>query len=145
MQDFLVEQDNHGQFDFVVDSDNRRFKTVDGFETAVKAQVFLNKRASKDNISNPLFRGGWLGNLFWKNQNFEQGSLLFIKNQARLTKLDLNEAKAFIDDAMKYFTDNQMIQKATSSIDNTAVYMTLEIDGSNTNRYATLWRNTNDF
>jgi phage gp46-like protein len=143
MQDYAVIQDNYGEFDIQPDSTTKLFKTVDGFETALSAQIFLNRRADKNEIANPILRGGWMGDLYWKNQGYEIGSLLHIKFQSRNTSNDNNQAISLVNDAMDYFIKLGALKKVQTQLINGTINISMITDNNILAKYNKLWKKTN--
>jgi phage gp46-like protein len=143
-QDFYVEQDNYGLFDLTVDEDTHDFTSVAGMETAVSVQLFTDKRVSKQDISKPLERKGWVGDMLSRTEDsYQIGSLLHLKAQARNIKSENNETAAYAKNALNYFVDLGAAKKVTADIVGVNVEGEIQIDADKTLKYSKLWRNTN--
>ncbi len=141
MQDFCLVQGNDGCFDLEVDPEKKLFKTISGFETAITLQVFTDRRSTKDDIPDPLNRRGWIGDILTK-KNFEMGSFLYLKDQARDIQLDRNEVRAFIEDCMKYFINIGVLKKTIVEILGNTFNIFLYKSENILEKYNKLWRST---
>ena len=65
-QDLLLEQSNYGLFDLEIDTETKDFITVDGFETALNFQLFVDRRSTRDDIATPRARQGWIADILTK-------------------------------------------------------------------------------
>lgn len=145
MQDFKVEQDENGFFDLVIDSENKDFESVDGFETAIDFQLFIDKRVSKNEVSKARRRQGWMGDLLTKQEGYEVGSLIYLKNQSRNTQQDKNEIAAYAENAMEYFISIKAVKDANAIVVGDNIEGELKIDLDEVARFTRLWRNTITF
>lgn len=143
VQDFKVEQDNYGQFDLVIDEENRIFDFVEGFETALYVQAFTDRRATNQDITNPYNRQGWIGNIPLRNEGFQMGSLVWLKRQSRDTITDKNEIKAFIESAYNRLISIGAIREVEVEIIGNTFEITIKNLNDEINRYSKLWRQTN--
>lgn len=143
MQDLALEQDNDGTFDYIIDPDTKDFKIVQGMETAFSVQLFTNQRVSKEEISNPLKREGWIGDMLTRDEGYQVGSLIFLKQQSRDTVLDNNETAEYAKDALNYFVAIGASKEVNASVLGKNIEGDIINDANNINRYSKLWRNTN--
>jgi hypothetical protein len=144
MQDFKVMQSNsRGAFDLVIDEENRRYASVEGFETAIDYQLFVNKRAGPDDVQIAENRQGWIGDLATKGSGYESGSLVWLKEQSRNTQVDKNELAEFVRDSMNYFIDIGAVNSVNLSVVSDSIVGTLSVAGGNNVNYSRLWRATN--
>jgi len=143
MQDVMIEQLNDSTFDLVIDTDNEKYQEVEGLETAVNFQVFVDKRATKDDVAYPLYRAGWLADIMTKKAGYEVGSYLYFMNQSRNTQIERNEANGHVKNALRYFVKKGAAKNVTSQIDNRSISATIEVSNDITIKYNKLWRNTN--
>lgn len=81
------------QYDMAIDS-NGDIETADFFDTSILYSIFGERRASSDEVVEPQRRRGWIGN----GDDFENGSKLWLYEQARLTRDILNRIE---DEARK--------------------------------------------
>ncbi len=136
MQDFKVEQKTDTTFDLVVE--DYMFTSVDTFETSIYYQLFLKKRSTKDQVSTPRERGGWMGDLITKPE-YESGSYLYVKEQSRNTQADRNEIVEYVKLALKYFRQFGA-KKITAESDGQNISGTITVDNDETIEYSSLWR-----
>jgi phage gp46-like protein len=140
-QDYKISQDEYGFFHLSIS--NGMFDTIDGFETALDVQVFTDKRTTKDDISTPIRRQGWMGDLL--TNNFNIGSDIYLKQQSRNTQLDRNEFVAFVNNAMEYFVNIGAIKKSSTKLIGNNIEVDLVISNSEIQQYTRLWKNTKEF
>ena len=143
MQDIKVEQLNDASFDVVIDNDNKIIDSVDGMETAFNFQLFVDRRSTADDISLGRRRQGWMGDLMTKQEGYEVGSLLYLKNQSRNTQADRNEVAAYAEDALSYFVSIGAAKEVTAGLNGDNIEGTIKISRDETERYTKLWSVTN--
>lgn len=142
IQDFLMEQQNDGTFDLVVDPITKQFKSVAGFETAINVQLFIDQRVTKDEVANVQRRKGWIGDMITREEGYSIGSLVFLKNQARNTPLDNNEVASYAEDSLKYLVIIGASKEVTARVNGSDIEGTITNDENETSRYNRLWRVT---
>lgn len=141
IQDYYLIQDSDGLFDLVIDYNNACFKGVSGFDTAFLIQLFLDKRTSSaEGVSNPRDRGGWIGDIVTKQNNYEIGGKLYLKFQSRNTQNDLNEVVLYSKASMSYFVQKGYAKQVTASLNGNTIIGNIIISGNLTNSYAALWK-----
>ena len=138
--DYKFVQDNSGTFDLVFDSANKDFAGIEGFDTSILMQVFLDRRSSKQQVLNPRMRQGFICDIVTKQNNYEVGSFLYLKAQARNTQAEMNEVAGYAEEAMKYFVNNKYAKKAKAVVAGNSITMTIIADGSPDNQYTLLWK-----
>jgi len=143
MQDIKFVQDNYSNFDLVIE--NKDLAKVDGFETALNYQIFVDKRATKNDVYNPRFRGGWIGDIITKQNGYESGSFCYLKNQMRDTQVDRNELLAYIKDALLYFQNNNYVDEIQSDLNGNDITAIIKVNNSEVVKYNKLWRDTNAY
>lgn len=142
MQDVKLEQLNDTTFDIIIDEENKIYETVSGFETAINFQLYTDKRSSKEDVSRPRDRQGWLADILTKQEGYEVGSLIYLKNQSRNTQLDKNELVEFARNSLEYLVNTGAAKNITAQLLNDTILGEIEIDNNNIERYSSLWRNT---
>jgi phage gp46-like protein len=142
MQDFKLDQLTDTTFDIIIDEENKVYKTVDGFETAINYQLFTDKRSSKQDVNRPRDRQGWMGDIITKQEGYEAGSLIYLKQQSRNTQVDKNELAGFAKNSLKYLVSIGAAKNITAQVINDGISGIIEIDNNNIERYSVLWRNT---
>jgi phage gp46-like protein len=140
IQDFYVSQDNNGYFD--IEIDGKDFKSVSGFETAIDFQFFIDKRSTKNEVTIARNRQGWLGDLMTKQNNYEVGSFIYLKNQARNTVNDKNEISTYAKDSLQYFIQIGSAKNITAFVNGDNIEGKIIIDNNNINRFSRIWNNT---
>jgi phage gp46-like protein len=143
MQDFKVIQKNDSTFDLSIDEDNMTFDAVNGMETVLDFQLFIDRRSNSDDVSNARKRQGWMGDIITKGNGYEVGSLLYLKYQARDTQADKNEMAAYAVDALNYFKAIDAVQEVNANVNGNNIEGIIQINKDNVKRYSKLWRNTN--
>lgn len=83
--DLMVRQDDEGIFDLVIDAAAQDFATDDGLEPAIIASLFSDRRATRDEVADPMKRRGWIGNLLADVPGDNFGSGLWLYEQKRLS------------------------------------------------------------
>lgn len=142
IQDFFMEQDNSSLFDMVVDPETCDFKAVQGFETAVDAQLFLDQRVSREERARALDRRGWIGDIMTRNDGYQIGSLLHLQEQSRDTLFDNNESAAYAKLALEYLVTIGASKEITSTIVGKNIEGIIINDANEVSRYSKLWRDT---
>jgi phage gp46-like protein len=142
IQDYKVSQNTSGVFDLIIDSTNKVFKSVSGLDTAIDFQLFTDKRSTKQDITTARSRQGWIGDILTKQNGYEVGSFIYLKNQSRNTTLDLNETAGFAKDCLKYFIAIGAAKNVNANVSNGNIFGTIKIDGDTTLQYSSLWKNT---
>lgn len=140
IQDFAVEQDNSGLFDLVVE--DCQFKHVEGLETAIDFQLFVDRRSLRSDISVPIKRQGWIGDLETKQAGYEAGSLLYLKYQSRDAVVDRQEAAKYSEDALAYLVAIGAAERVDARSVGGIIEGTIDVRADEVNRYARLWRVT---
>lgn len=142
MQDFKVIQLNDTSFDILIDEDNKRYESVDGFETAIDFQLFVDKRSSKQDVNRPRDRQGWMPDILTKQEGYEVGSLIYLKEQTRNTQIDKNELAGFAKNSLNYFVSIGAASGVTADVVGDNISGVIEVDNNNIQQYSSLWRNT---
>ena len=141
-QDFDLEQLNDTTFDLIIDEENKVYKATNGFKTAIIMQAFTDKRSTKQDISRPRDRQGWMGDILSKERGYEIGSYLYLKEQSRDTQIDKNELLGFLKNSQEYLVNIGAAKNILSQLEGDQLTITIEVDSDNIQRYSLLWRNT---
>lgn len=104
MQDLKHRINENGLFE--ISSQGGDFDTVDGFETAILVSLFTNSRRDESDISNPLARGGWIGNWRTAKKQRELGGLCWTVEHERLTANVLNIAREYAKNALNWMIED---------------------------------------
>lgn len=143
IQDFYMEQQNSTLFDMVVDTDICDFKSEHGMNTAVNVQLFSDQRVSRQEISRPRDRQGWIGDMLTRNESYQIGSLLHLQKQARDIPSENNETAAYAKNALEYFVTIGASKEVTAVVVGKNIEGEIINDADDVIRYSKLWRATN--
>ena len=144
--DLDIIQDASGAFDLEIE--NGDFKTVDGFDTAIKVSLLTDARAPKDRVTKQENRRGWMPNVASPVEGRDLGGLLWLTEQSRLTQQTVNEDVDFARKSLLWFVEDVLAKDVTvtgevvsrQSIALTIVITTL--DGRTDTHYVPLWEVT---
>jgi phage gp46-like protein len=144
MQDVLIRADSNGLYDLVVDGNV--FASAGGFETAIPVSLFTDARAPSALVSEPQNRRGWIVNLLTSSTMRQLGSILWVLDQARVTRETLNTARLAAQDAFQWMLDDGIALSVFVDVAQSRNGILISIDIADTsnvvNRYQTLWRAT---
>lgn len=144
MQDVLIRADANGLYDLVVDGNV--FASAGGFETAIPVSLFTDARAPSALVSEPQNRRGWIVNLLTSSTMRQLGSILWVLDQARVTRETLNTARLAAQDAFQWMLDDGIALSVFVDVAQSRNGILISIDITDTsnvvNRYQTLWRET---
>lgn len=134
----------NGVYDIQIDSEGD-ILTEDFFDTALLMSLFAERRALDSEMPDPQLRRGWIGNE--STPDFENGSKLWLHEQARVTRTTLNEIETIILSGLQWLVDDNLVVKieVNAGISNggIAVNILIERIGSPVEkRYFELWNNT---
>ena len=144
MQDVLIRADADGLYDLVVDGNV--FASAGGFETAIPVSLFTDARAPSALVSEPQNRRGWIVNLLTASTMRQLGSILWVLDQARVTRETLNTARLAAQDAFQWMLDDGIALSVFVDVQQTQngilILITITDTSNVVNRYQTLWRAT---
>jgi phage gp46-like protein len=145
MQDILIKQQPDGTFD--IEFENGDFKSTTGLDTAIIMSLFVDKRASQDEISEPSLRRGWQGNELNNDSDYEIGSKLFLLDQSRATQKTVNNAESYASDGLSHFIQDGIAKKIDVSGESSGSNVTLNIEFTRDenqvdSKQYMLWENT---
>ena len=144
MQDVLIRADAEGLYDLVVDGNV--FASAGGFETAIPVSLFTDARAPSALVSEPQNRRGWIVNLLTASTMRQLGSILWVLDQARVTRETLNTARLAAQDAFQWMLDDGIALSVFVDVQQTQngilILITITDTSNVVNRYQTLWRST---
>lgn len=118
--------------------------TDDFFDTSLLYSLFGHRRAASNEVIEPQLRRGWIGN----GPDFENGSKIWLLEQARLTKSNLNRLEDEAEKALQWLVDDDLavsIDKVEASISLGKVILDITIRRSRdrvSRRFFTFWGNT---
>ena len=112
--------------------------TTDGLDTTIVMSIFCERRADIDEVLKPSRRRGWWGNELAVIPGFEQGSKLWLLDQARLSIENVNAARDFVAAGLEWMIDDGVIDDVTvtTNRDNAELNIFVEIkQGSNVTEF----------
>lgn len=142
MQDFKMLQLNDTSFDMLIDENTKKYESVDGFETAIDFQLFVDKRSSKQDVNRPRDRQGWMPDILTKQEGYEVGSFIYLKQQTRNTQIDKNELAGYAKNSLQYLVQINAARVVTADVVGNNIFGVIEIDNNNIQEYSSIWRNT---
>lgn len=146
MTDVAVTLTPAGYYDIGLGADGDLLKQ-DSMETAIEISLFGERRADISQVPEPFYRRGWVGNTVSSTEGFEQGSLLWLLEQARVTPENARLAATFAEQALSWMVDDAILQAVTAvgSITAKGIRVAVKLTrfgGQTTTRYYDLWENT---
>lgn len=120
-----------GYFDITV-SDTGDLDLENGFDTNIIMSLFCERRASIDEVLEPILRRGWWGNTLATSPGFEIGSKLWLLEQARLTENTVNLAQKYAEQALEWLVSDgfldSVVVSSSPSFTSSAPNIELKID-----------------
>lgn len=89
-------------FDININGDGD-IETDDFFDTSILYSLFGERRANEDEVTEARLRRGWIGN---EGKDFENGSKLWLFQQARLTRTNLSRIEDEARKALQWLVDD---------------------------------------
>lgn len=105
--DLAYARDDEGVYDLVLD--NGDLKVTDGLETAIFVSLFSDRRAYLDEVSDPLRRRGWIGDLVSDEPGDRHGSGLWLYEQHRLTDAVASGVRSEASQALTWMIDEGLV------------------------------------
>lgn len=143
--DMAVQEDSDGIYDISI-GDDGDYAAAYGYETSIYMSVECNSSAAENEVSDILRRGGWAGNEHNGTADFEVGSKLWLKHQAKKTLLDKNEAVSYVQQCLSHFVpDRAKRVTVTGDVTNNGIVVTatiLRYSGETDNILFELWDKT---
>lgn len=99
--------------------------TDDFFDTSILYSIFGEKRADSSEVVEPQRRRGWIGS---EGKDFENGSKLWLFEQARLTKSNLNRIDDELRKALQWLVDDGFAASVDEVV-NTIISNGILLDG----------------
>lgn len=103
-----------GYFDIDIDTDGD-LKKEDGFDTNIIMSLFCERRATVDEVVEPLLRRGWWGNTISDEPGFEIGSKLWLLEQSRLTTGTVALAQQYGQEATNWLVTDSFLKSINVS------------------------------
>lgn len=141
--DVQLFQDEFGLIDLQLNSDGD-ISSVNNFDTALYYSLFGEKRAAASEVPTPNYRRGWIGN---EGQDFENGSKIWLYEQAKITRTVLNGIRDAALDSIQWLVDDNLLSSvdAEAYMENGIVKLRINLFRFNSPveaRYYDLWQNT---
>ena len=100
------------------------FTNKNSFDSQILYALLGEQRATESEIPVSENRRGWIGN---EGKDFENGSKIWLYEQARLTRSTLNGVKDSALDALQYFVNENLIDSITVEAEFTILNIRLQI------------------
>jgi phage gp46-like protein len=132
-------------YDFQIDSDGD-ILTTDFFETAIQMSIFCERRAAESEVQPAQLRRGWIGNES-NDDGFENGSKLWLYEQARVTRTVLQEIASVVQNGLQWFVDDGLAisVNVSTKLQNNNIIIEGSVTRPNSTvdfRYYAFWSNT---
>lgn len=144
--DVIISRNTFGVFDISFDSEGD-IKTNDFLDTSLIRTIHGQRRASASEIPIPEMRRGWIGNV---TREFEDGSKVWLYEQARLTRKTINGIRDELNVALSWLLefDAALSYDVEVKIDNTlSMTASISIQRSSSkveNRFYKLFENSGE-
>lgn len=130
-------------YDISID-ENGDIESGDFFDSSLLYSIFGEQRANEDEMPDPKRRRGWIGN---QHSDYENGSKLWLYEQARVTRTLLNDITTTINNAVKWLIDDGLLKNITvnTELKNGVIVATLTLERFDSKvdvKYFDLWENT---
>ncbi len=133
-------------YDINIDA-NGNIETADFFDTSILYSLFGERRATTDEIVDARYRRGWIGN---EGKDFENGSKLWLFEQARITVSNLNRIADEARKSLQWIVDDGFavsieVERVTVDTSRDKMVLILVIQRSRDvveRRFFDLWNNT---
>lgn len=136
----------YGQtYDITVDQDGD-LGNGDFLDTAILYSIYGERRASESEVPISSNRRGWIGN---EGKDFENGSKVWLFEQARRTQSNLNELAGALQDALEWMVDDGLLERVTARTFiegglTKAEIVLYRFNSKVEHIYYTLWENTGE-
>lgn len=131
-------------FDITIDAAGD-ILTDDFFDTSLLYSLLGERRADPSEVVEPQLRRGWIGN---EGKDFENGSKLWLFEQARITRSNLNRIEDEARKSLQWLIDDGFavsIDEVNSTVKNGTITLEIVIRRSRSRvdrRFFDLWQNT---
>lgn len=131
-------------YDITIDADGD-ILTDDFFDTSLLYSLFGERRADSSEVVEPQLRRGWIGS---EGKDFENGSKLWLFEQSRVTRTNLNRIEDEARKSLQWMIDDELVVSVdgvTATVKNGKVTLAIVIRRSRSEvarRFFDLWRNT---
>lgn len=99
--DVVLKKDPNGVFDISFDSEGD-IDTSDFLDTSLLRTIYGQRRAFSSEVPVPEMRRGWIGNA---TRSFEDGSKVWLYEQAKLTRTTINGVRDELNIALSWLLD----------------------------------------
>lgn len=114
--DLLIERDASGVYDLVIDTETGDLALIDGLESAFMISVFSDRRASEDEVTDPLKRRGWIGDLVSDVPDDTHGSGLWLYDQKKLTSETAIGLKNEAERALRWMKEDGLVTAVEATV-----------------------------
>jgi len=104
------------------------FETTAGLDTSLNMSFYAEARADESEISDPIKRGGWVGNELSDTPNFEYGSKNWLLYQAKKTQNTLNYSETYNYQAFRWLITDGFADQVLVNSEFTANGIAVNID-----------------
>ena len=116
----------------------------DFLDSSLLYSLLGERRASESEVPEASRRRGWLGNV---DQTFENGSKLWLYEQARISRSVLSGISSAALDGLQWLVDDGLLQdvQANATLSNSSIVLDIPLirfDDTVEHRFFTLWNNT---
>jgi len=149
MQDIAFIMNQNGLFVWDFDEKKGDLNVIDGFETACLATIFTNSRLDESQVSPPIGRSGWVGNIQNAVEPRELGGKAWSLENQKVTTYLLTQLKEAVSRAFDWMLKDKIARNINVSC--SFVYDRIDVVVRITARdgaaYETIltWKNTNAF
>lgn len=129
--DLDCEQGEDGLFDLIIDETTRDFVVADGLEGAIITSLFSDRRAREDEVTDPMKRRGWIGDLVAEVPADRFGSGLWLYEQHRMTADVAAGVRSEAEQALDWMVGEELARsvaaKVTADPANRRIYLHIDL------------------
>lgn len=131
-------------YDITIDTDGD-ILTEDFFDTSLLYSLLGERRADPSEVVEPQLRRGWIGS---EDKEFENGSKLWLFEQARVKRSNLNRIEDEARKSLQWLVDDDLVvsvDEVTTTVKNGKITLEIVIRRSRSQverRFFVLWQNT---
>ncbi len=124
-------------------------QSVDDFSTSIDLSILTNRRANSSEVSQPIARRGWIGDLTPKTQGRKVGSKVWLFEQSRRDSDTINGIRDAVQEGLQWLIDEGQVERievaaAASGVSGVLVTVTFFIGNNVVKRYFNLWNRTEE-
>lgn len=108
--------DVDGIYDLVLDAPDSDAETSNSLATAIFMSLFTDRRASADEVADPMKRRGWIGDLVSDIPDDRFGSGFWLYEQSRLTPDITAGIAAEARSALQWMVDDGLVSSVVASV-----------------------------